>query len=176
VGFITLGGSLGSPSATKPIWTPVQQVGLAVLEDSFCRTGLQSWRLLLPVDAPAHNNDMLARLVVPDGSTEAAETFKRMALGSGGTVGATQARALGSRAEVTSWLDEIQMPTLVTWGEQDQDQVVPIAVGQALADALPHAHFHVPRDCGHLPTLEELAECAVLFVEFLDDRTQHLRD
>jgi pimeloyl-ACP methyl ester carboxylesterase len=50
------------------------------------------------------------------------------------------------------------------------------SVGQALADALPHAHFHVLRDCGHLPTLEEPAECAVLFFEFLDDKTQHARD
>jgi pimeloyl-ACP methyl ester carboxylesterase len=66
------------------------------------------------------------------------------------------------------------MPTLVIWGEQDQ--IVPVSVGQTLADALPHAHFHVLRDCGHLPTLEEPAECAVLFVEFLDDRTQQSRD
>jgi pimeloyl-ACP methyl ester carboxylesterase len=118
--------------------------------------------------------DILASLVVPEGSTEAAESFKMMARRIGGTVGATQARTLGSRAEVVSRLSEIQMPTLVIWGEQDQ--IVPVSVGQTLADALPHAHFHVLRNCGHLPTLEEPAECAVLFVEFLDDRTQHARD
>jgi pimeloyl-ACP methyl ester carboxylesterase len=114
--------------------------------------------------------DMLSSLVVPQGSTEAVETFKMMARGIGSMVGVSQARALGSRAEVTSRLGEIQMPTLVIWGEQDQ--IVPVSVGQALADALPHAHFHVLRDCGHLPTLEEPAECAVLFVEFVEDRIQ----
>jgi pimeloyl-ACP methyl ester carboxylesterase len=70
--------------------------------------------------------DMLASLVVPEGSTEAAETFKIMARRIGGTVGATQARALGSRAEVASRLGEIQMPTLVIWGEQDQ--IAPVSV------------------------------------------------
>jgi pimeloyl-ACP methyl ester carboxylesterase len=115
--------------------------------------------------------DMLASLAVPKEATKAAETFKAMARRIGGTVGAAQARALGSRAEMTSRLGALRMPALVLWGEADQ--IVPVSVGQALADALPHAHFHVLPECGHLPTLEEPAECAELFVEFLEDEAEH---
>jgi pimeloyl-ACP methyl ester carboxylesterase len=114
---------------------------------------------------------MLASLAVPKEATKAAETFKAMARRIGGTVGAAQARALGSRAEMTSRLGALRMPALVLWGEADQ--IVPVSVGQALADALPHAHFHVLPKCGHLPTLEEPAECAVLFVEFLEGEAGH---
>jgi pimeloyl-ACP methyl ester carboxylesterase len=111
--------------------------------------------------------DMLAAMAVPAEATEAAEAFKAMAHRIGGKVGAAQARALGSRAEVNSRLGALQMPALVVWGEQDQ--IVPVSVGRALADALPHAHFHVLGGRGHLLSLEDPAECAVLFVEFLED-------
>jgi pimeloyl-ACP methyl ester carboxylesterase len=116
--------------------------------------------------------DMLASLAVPKEATEAAETFKAMARRIGSTVGVAQARALGSRAEMTSRLGALRMPALVLWGEADQ--IVPVSVGQALADALPHAHFHVLPECGYLPTLEEPAECAELFVEFLEDEAGHV--
>ena len=114
---------------------------------------------------------MLADLAVPKESTEAAETFKAMAHRVGNKVGAAQARALASRPEATSRLSALRMPVLVIWGEADQ--IVPASVGRALADALPHAHFHILSDCGHLPTLEEPAECAELFVEFLEDEAGH---
>jgi pimeloyl-ACP methyl ester carboxylesterase len=111
--------------------------------------------------------DMLAGLVGPTKDSGTAKAFKAMAARVGGKVGAAQARALGSRAEATSRLGTLRMPVLVIWGEADQ--IVPASVGQALANALPNAHFHVLPDCGHLPTLEEPAECAELFVEFLED-------
>jgi len=115
--------------------------------------------------------DMLAGLAVPKEATQAAEVFKAMAHRIGSKVGADQARALASRAEVTSRLGTLRMPALVIWGEADQ--IVPITVGRALADALPHAQFRVLPDCGHLPTLEEPTDCAELFVEFLEDEVEH---
>ena len=115
--------------------------------------------------------DMLAGLAVPKEAVEAAEAFRAMAPRVGGKVGAAQARALASRPEATSRLGALHMPALVIWGEADQ--IVPASVGQMLVDALPHAHFHVLPDCGHLPTLEEPAECAELFVEFLEDEAGH---
>ncbi len=115
--------------------------------------------------------DMLVGLAVPKESTEAAETFKAMANRVGGNVGAAQARALGSRPEVTSRLGMLRMPVLVIWGEADQ--IVPAAVGRALANALLHAHFQVLPACGHLPTLEKPADCAELFVEFLENEAGH---
>ena len=58
------------------------------------------------------------------------------------------------------------MPALVLWGESDP--LAPVAVGRALADALPNAQFEAVGNCGHLPTLQQPSECAVLFKRFLD--------
>ena len=102
--------------------------------------------------------DMLAGLVVHPSAVAAAATFKAMAARVGGAAGANQARALGTRAEATSRLGTLTMPALVLWGEADA--LVPVAVGSALAAAMPQAHFQVLAGCGHLPTLEMPAACA----------------
>lgn len=115
--------------------------------------------------------DMLAGLVVHQTATEAATTFREMAHRVGGAAGAAQARALASRTDLTGPLGTLHMPALVLWGKDDA--LVPNAVGRALADELPHAHFHAIEGCGHLPTLEKPAEAAALFAEFLRDELDH---
>lgn len=102
--------------------------------------------------------NMLSGLVVHPSASAAAATFKAMAGRVGGAAGAAQARALGTRAEATSRLGALTMPALVLWGEADT--LVPVAVGSALAAALPKARFEVLAGCGHLPTLEMPAACA----------------
>ncbi|MGH6711515.1 MAG: alpha/beta fold hydrolase [Bradyrhizobium sp.] len=113
---------------------------------------------------------MLAGLVVHKDAADAAATFKTMAKRIGGTAGAAQARALNTRKEATSRLGKSKMSTLVLWG--NDDALVPVAVGQALADHLPRAHFKAFENCGHLPTLERPAESAALFAELLRDENQ----
>ncbi len=115
--------------------------------------------------------DMLAGLVVHKDATDAAAAFRDMAHRVGGPAGADQAHALAARQEATSRLGALQMPALVLWGQDDL--LVPMAVGHGLADALPHAHFHALRGCGHLPTLEQPAQSAALFAGFLRDEAQH---
>ena len=114
---------------------------------------------------PAAVFDMLAGLVVHKNATAAAATFKAMAQRVGGDAGAAQARAVSSRIDATSRLGVLTMPALVLWGEQDP--LSPVAIGRALADALPDARFHMLENCGHLPTLEKPAESAALFEKFL---------
>ena len=109
--------------------------------------------------------DMLAGLVVHKDAVSQAATFKAMAQRVGGRAGAAQARALTVRQEATSRLGALTMPTLVLWGAQDA--LVPVAVGQALAAALPHAQYEVLPECGHLPTLEKPAESAAMFAKLL---------
>lgn len=109
--------------------------------------------------------DMLAGLVVHKDAAAQAAIFKAMALRVGGPAGAAQARALGVRPEAASRLGALTMPALVLWGEQDA--LVPVAVGQALAAALPNAQFEVLPGCGHLPTLEKPAESAAMFTKLL---------
>jgi pimeloyl-ACP methyl ester carboxylesterase len=115
--------------------------------------------------------DMLAGLVVHTDATAAAATFKAMAHRVGGAAGAAQATALGARADALPKLAGLHIPTLVLWGQDDA--LVPVAVGRALADTLPHAHFHVLPHCGHLPTLEQPAEAADLFADFLQEEHDH---
>ncbi len=110
---------------------------------------------------PAAVIDMLAGLVVHKDATGPAATFRAMAQRVGGAAGAAQARALGARQEATSRLGRLTMPALVLWGEDDA--LVPVAVGRALAAALPHATFDALKDCGHLPTLEKPTESAARF-------------
>lgn len=73
---------------------------------------------------------------------------------------------------MTSRLGALRKPVLVIWGEADQ--IVPASVGQALADAVPQAYFHVLPNCGHLLTLEAPAKCVELFAEFLEDEANQL--
>lgn len=109
--------------------------------------------------------DMLAGLVVHKDHTSEAATFKAMAKRIGGTAGAAQAMAIASRQDVTAQLATLTMPTLVLWGADDA--LVPVAVGQKMADALPNAQFKVLPDCGHLPTLEKPDGSATLFTQLL---------
>jgi pimeloyl-ACP methyl ester carboxylesterase len=115
--------------------------------------------------------DMLAGLVVHPDHTEAAATFKAMAGRVGGPAGAAQARALAARADITAKLGTLHMPALVFWGADDA--LVPPAVGRALSDELPHAHFFALPGCGHLPTLEKPAEAAAAFGAFLEEELHH---
>jgi pimeloyl-ACP methyl ester carboxylesterase len=50
-------------------------------------------------------------------------------------------------------LGQIQIPTLVLWG--DSDRIVTPAYGQAFAAAIPHARFSIVTDAGHLPHFEQ---------------------
>lgn len=50
-------------------------------------------------------------------------------------------------------LGQIQIPTLVLWG--DSDRIVTPAYGRALAAAIPNASFSLVTDAGHLPHFEE---------------------
>ena len=115
--------------------------------------------------------DMLAGLVVHKNATAATAEFKAMAHRIGGAAGANQAQALGTRSEATSRLGSLHMPVLALWGHDDA--LVPMAIGKALCDELPHAHFVALPGCGHLPTLEKPAESAALFAKFLTDEGAH---
>ncbi|MDE8347429.1 MAG: alpha/beta fold hydrolase [Acidocella sp.] len=115
--------------------------------------------------------DMLAGLVVHKDAKASGALFKEMAQRIGGVAGAAQATALATRPAATPRLGALKMPVLVLWGKDDA--IVPVAVGRTLANDLPHAHFHVLDDCGHLPTLEKPIPAAALFLEFLADEPHH---
>jgi len=57
--------------------------------------------------------------------------------------------------EITRRYPEITVPTLLLWG--DHDRVIPLWVGEKLAETLPSARLEVLERCGHMPP-EELPD------------------
>jgi pimeloyl-ACP methyl ester carboxylesterase len=62
-------------------------------------------------------------------------------------------------------LRRVKSPTLVVWGRQDR--LVPLAHGEAYANAIRGAELKVLDRCGHTPQLERPAEFVALVEEFL---------
>jgi len=62
----------------------------------------------------------------------------------------------------------ITLPTMIIWC--DKDRVVPIELGQRLADNMPRAALHVVRGCGHAPQEERPAETLKVISAHLQGR------
>ncbi len=81
-----------------------------------------------------------------------------------GIVGALS--AMRDRPDSTGTLTELEgLPTLVVIG--DQDQVIPPAVGRAIAAAIPNAVLNVIPGAGHLPPVEQPIATTRVLAEFL---------
>lgn len=62
-------------------------------------------------------------------------------------------------------LARLTMPTLLIWGRHDR--VVPLALGEALAERLPNARLVVLEAVGHLPHIEAAGAVNQLLADFL---------
>ena len=113
--------------------------------------------------------DMLSGLVVRPADTEAAGAFRATAQRVGAKASAAQARAVGSRSDLTIRLSELSMFALLTWG--DEDAIVPASVGRQIADAMPSATWHLIDHCDYLPKLERPAKAAMLYQAFFQDKS-----
>ena len=71
--------------------------------------------------------------------------------------------------KLTARFEELDVPTLVLWGRQDR--VVPLWVGERLADKLPDAKLQVLENCGHMPAEELPRESWEALQTFLDQRS-----
>jgi pimeloyl-ACP methyl ester carboxylesterase len=71
--------------------------------------------------------------------------------------------------KMTARFEELDVPTLILWGRQDR--VVPLWVGERLADQLPDASLEVLENCGHLPAEELPEESWEVLRRFLDHRS-----
>lgn len=63
-------------------------------------------------------------------------------------------------ADYRALIERVRVPTRLVWGAQDR--VVPLALGQGLAEALGGAPLHVIPECGHLPQQERPGELVAL--------------
>lgn len=64
-----------------------------------------------------------------------------------------QVKAQHGRPDAMPDLPHITCPTLVLTGREDQ--VIPVAVHEAMAAALPHSRLIIVERCGHLSTMEQ---------------------
>jgi len=64
-------------------------------------------------------------------------------------------------------LPRIRVPTLVLHG--DQDHLIPVENGQAVAARIPGSRFHLIRNAGHVLTTDQPEACQEALAEFLRD-------
>lgn len=70
-------------------------------------------------------------------------------------------------ASITARYREIAVPCLLLWGRNDP--VVPVWVGERLAEALPRSRLEVLPQCGHMPQEEKAAAALARVTAFLKE-------
>lgn len=78
--------------------------------------------------------------------------------------------ALAARTDTTHHLSEIQVPTLLVWGEQDR--VTPKEQAEILIQQIPDAEYVELAQCGHLPNLEDTIGFNKAMLDFLKKAIQ----
>ncbi len=69
------------------------------------------------------------------------------------------------RSDFRQELARIDLPTLILWGERDL--LLPLQMGHALREALPHATFITMPQSGHRPPLSQPGEFSRIVLDFL---------
>jgi pimeloyl-ACP methyl ester carboxylesterase len=139
--------------------------------------GLASWPTLSGALFRLLGPDRIVRHVLRTIVDDAARVTEKQVSGYADPLRATGTlRALLSTARqivppdlsaLTARYPEIGAPTLLIWGRRDR--VVPLAVGQRLAQAIPDARLHVLEACGHLPAEEKPQESLAVVEAFLEE-------
>jgi len=89
-----------------------------------------------------------------------------MALATGKDAFKRQETAIIGRIDSRPHLEAIGCPTMVVAGRDDQ--LMPVAVLQELADGIPGARLEILEDCGHMASLEQPDEVLALFREWIE--------
>ncbi|MBK8987767.1 MAG: alpha/beta fold hydrolase [Chloroflexi bacterium] len=112
---------------------------------------------------------MLPKLLAPQTYTEddeVVEFVQEMMEGTSleGMIGALQ--AMKERPDSTPTLAQIDVPTLIIHGADDQ--LIPVAEAEAMAAAIDGAQLVVIPDAGHLPNLEQIDAFSDAVIDFID--------
>ena len=87
-------------------------------------------------------------------------------------------QAMKNRPDSTPTLAQIDVPTLVIHGEEDQ--IIPLAEAEAMFEAIEGSEMVVLENAGHLPNLEQpekFNEAVADFIElFLEEDEGHHHD
>lgn len=121
--------------------------------------------------------DMLPKLFAPqtyDEDSELVEFMQEVMEGTSleGMIGALQ--AMKDRPDSTPTLAEIDVPTLIIHGADDQ--IIPLAEAKAMQAAIKDAQLVVIPDAGHVPNLEQIDLFSDAVIDFVDSLTDHDHD
>lgn len=108
---------------------------------------------------------MSSKLLAPNTPEATLARLREMILAASPTGIAAASRGMRDRPDVTTWLPEIDLPTLVIAG--DRDTLSPPEEMQQLAASIRGAEFHVIAGAGHLSPIEQPGEFSRLVRDFL---------
>jgi pimeloyl-ACP methyl ester carboxylesterase len=77
----------------------------------------------------------------------------------------TEALLTAIRFDIRERLPQIEAPTLIVWGEDDQ--IIPVRAGHSLQRRIPNSRLEIFERTGHVPQLERPAQFNSLVGEFL---------
>lgn len=99
-------------------------------------------------------------------SSPVGKELKAMAARVGGDAFLRQQKAILGRPDSRSLLRRITVPTLVAVG--DSDVLTPMSDALEIHRGIAASRFHIFKDCGHLPALEQPAETTAVLRDWLD--------
>lgn len=89
-----------------------------------------------------------------------------MASALGPDVFVRQSRALAARTDAQDVLATVTVPTLILMGREDR--LCPLDRHERMQELIPHAHFEIIENAGHLPTLEQSTATNAALKTWLD--------
>jgi 3-oxoadipate enol-lactonase len=95
------------------------------------------------------------------------ERVRQMMLSSHPVAIAAAHRGMAVRPDVTEWLPTLRIPTLVLCGEHDA--ISPAAEMKTIAEAIPHAHFALIPNAGHMAPMEQPEAVNAAMRRFIDE-------
>lgn len=116
-------------------------------------------------DFPAVIQALLPKLVNAAHLEKVSGTITEMALATGRDAFLRQEEAIIGRIDSRPHLAAIRCPTLVVAARDDQ--LMPVAILEEMAGAIPGARLAIVEDCGHMASLERPAEVTKLLRDWL---------
>lgn len=161
--FAMLGLSMGGIVAMEVMSQQPERVkGLALLDTNPLaekdevkeRRGPQMEKVKAGFLAEVMTSDMIPNYLADEhNGPDILDLCLDMALNVGADNFINQSLALMHRPDQCSTLKQVDVPTLILCGEQDQ--LCPLERHQLMAELIPHAEFVTVPNAGHLPTLEQ---------------------
>ncbi len=108
---------------------------------------------------------MVARLFSEETSAELKSRWHARIAATSPVGVAAAARALADRPDSTSTLSQIDVPTLLVFGSDDQ--ITPPALGRQMQASIRGSRLEVIAGAGHLPPVEQPERFAAILAEFL---------